>query len=124
MLCRLTHALPGVSHRLTLASDIERYLEQLPAHLAGPWRAAMQTAKIVTTAQRAMSRATDHLEAAVVAIQSDTEMQVDGTVVRRTPRVEPADPMDMLAGMRNAVEDVLLAQPGSALHQQQARARC
>ena len=44
MLCRQIHALPGVSHQLTLASDIEHYLEQLPAHLADPWRAAMQTA--------------------------------------------------------------------------------
>ena len=43
-LCRQIHALPGVSHQLTLASDIEHYLEQLPAHLADPWRAAMQTA--------------------------------------------------------------------------------
>ena len=43
-LCRQIHALPCVSHRLTLASDIEHYLEQLPAHLADPWRAAMQTA--------------------------------------------------------------------------------
>ena len=43
-LCRQTHALPGVSHQLTLASDIEHYLAQLPAHLADPWRAAMQTA--------------------------------------------------------------------------------
>ena len=43
-LCRQIHALPGVSHELTLASDIEHYLAQLPAHLADPWRAAMQTA--------------------------------------------------------------------------------
>jgi len=40
-LCRRIHALPGVSHQLTLASDIEHYLKQLPAHLADPWRAAM-----------------------------------------------------------------------------------
>ena len=44
MLCRQIHALPGVSHQLTLASDIEHYLKQLPAHRADPWRAAMQTA--------------------------------------------------------------------------------
>ena len=43
-LCRQIHALPGVSHELTLASDIGHYLAQLPAHLADPWRAAMQTA--------------------------------------------------------------------------------
>ena len=43
-LCRQIHALPGVSHRLTLATDIEHYLKQLPAQLADPWRAAMQTA--------------------------------------------------------------------------------
>ena len=43
-LCRQIHALPGVSHQLALASDIEHYLEQLPAHLTDPWRAAMQTA--------------------------------------------------------------------------------
>ena len=41
-LCRQIHALPGVSHQLALASDIEYYLKQLPAHLADPWRAAMQ----------------------------------------------------------------------------------
>ena len=40
-LCRRIYALPGVSHQLTLASDIEHYLKQLPAHLADPWRAAM-----------------------------------------------------------------------------------
>ena len=40
-LCRQIYALPGVSHQLTLASDIEHYLEQLPAHLASAWRAAM-----------------------------------------------------------------------------------
>jgi hypothetical protein len=42
-LCRQIHALPGVSHQLTLASDIEHYLKQLPAHLADQWRAAIQT---------------------------------------------------------------------------------
>lgn len=42
-LCRQIHALPGVSHQLTLASDIEHYLKQLPAHPADTWRAAMQT---------------------------------------------------------------------------------
>ena len=42
-LCRQIHALPGVSHQLTLATDIEHYLKQLPAHLAGQWRAAIQT---------------------------------------------------------------------------------
>ena len=40
-LCRQIHALRGVSHQLTLASDIEHYLKQLPAHLADTWRAAM-----------------------------------------------------------------------------------
>ena len=43
-LSRQIHALPGVSHQLTLASDIEHYLAELPAHLASAWRAAMQTA--------------------------------------------------------------------------------
>ena len=43
-LCRQIHALSGVSHRLTLALEIEHYLKQLPAHLADPWRAAVQTA--------------------------------------------------------------------------------
>ena len=43
-LCRQIHALPGVSHSLTLAADIEHYLTQLPAHLADTWRAALQTA--------------------------------------------------------------------------------
>jgi len=42
-LCRRIHALSGVGHQLTLASDIEHYLNQLPAHLAHTWRAAMQT---------------------------------------------------------------------------------
>jgi thiamine kinase len=42
-LCRRIHALPGVSHQLALASDIEHYLKQLPAQLADPWRAAMET---------------------------------------------------------------------------------
>ena len=42
-LCRQIHALPGVGHQLTLATDIEHYLKQLPAHLADQWRAAMQT---------------------------------------------------------------------------------
>jgi hypothetical protein len=42
-LCRQIHALPGVSHQLTLATDIEHYLKQLPAHLADQWRAAIQT---------------------------------------------------------------------------------
>ena len=42
-LCRQIHELPGVTHQLTLASDIEHYLRQLPPHLADPWRAAMQT---------------------------------------------------------------------------------
>ena len=42
-LCRRIHALPGVSHQLTLASDIEHYLKQLPAQLADPWRTAMET---------------------------------------------------------------------------------
>ena len=44
-LCRQIHALPGVSHPLTLASDIEHYLKLLPAHSASAWRAAMQTAE-------------------------------------------------------------------------------
>ena len=47
-LCRQIHALPGVSHQLTLASDIEHYLEQLPAHLAAPWRAAMHAGEAET----------------------------------------------------------------------------
>ena len=51
-LCRQIHALPGVSHELTLASDIEHYLKQLPTHLAEPWRAAMQTAG----AEKALAR--------------------------------------------------------------------
>lgn len=51
-LCRQIHALPGVSHQLTLAADIEHYLTQLPAHLADPWRAAMQTAG----AEKALAR--------------------------------------------------------------------
>ena len=42
-LCRQIHELPGVTHQLTLATDIEHYLTQLPPHLADPWRAAMQT---------------------------------------------------------------------------------
>ena len=42
-LCRQIHALSGVSHQLTLATDIEHYLKQLPASLADQWRAAMQT---------------------------------------------------------------------------------
>ena len=42
-LCRQIHALPRVSHQLTLATDIEHYLKQLPAHLADQWRAAIQT---------------------------------------------------------------------------------
>ena len=42
-LCRQIHALPVVSHPLTLASDIEHYLKQLPAHLADAWRAAIKT---------------------------------------------------------------------------------
>ena len=41
-LCRQIHALPGVNHQLTLATDIEHYLKQLPAHLSDRWRAAMQ----------------------------------------------------------------------------------
>ena len=41
-LCRQIHALPGVSHQLTLASDIEHYLKLLPAELASAWRTAMQ----------------------------------------------------------------------------------
>ena len=45
-LCRRIHALPSVTHRLTLAADIEQYLEQLPTHLADPWRAAMQTGDV------------------------------------------------------------------------------
>ena len=51
-LCREIHALPGVSHQLTLASEIEHYLKQLPAHLASAWRAAMQTAG----AEKALAR--------------------------------------------------------------------
>jgi len=51
-LCRQIHALPGVSHQLTLASEIEHYLKQLPAHLASAWRAAMQTAG----AEKALAR--------------------------------------------------------------------
>ena len=51
-LCRQIHALPGVSHRLTLASDIEHYLRQLPAHLADPWRAAMQIGDTETALAR------------------------------------------------------------------------
>ena len=42
-LCRRIYALPSVTHQLTLASDIEHYLKQLPAYLADPWRAAMET---------------------------------------------------------------------------------
>jgi hypothetical protein len=51
-LCRQIHALPGVSHRLTLALEIEHYLKQLPAHLADPWRAAMQAGD----AEKALAR--------------------------------------------------------------------
>jgi thiamine kinase len=51
-LCRQIHALPGVSHRLTLASDIEHYLKLLPAHLADPWRAAMQIGDTETALAR------------------------------------------------------------------------
>ena len=51
-LCRQIHALSGVSHRLTLASDIEHYLKQLPAHLADPWRAAMQIGDTETALAR------------------------------------------------------------------------
>ena len=47
-LCRQIHVLPGVSHQLTLASDIDHYLEQLPAHLAAPWRAAMHAGEAET----------------------------------------------------------------------------
>ena len=47
-LCRRIYALPGVSHQLTLASDIEHYLKQLPAHLADPWRAAMHAGNAET----------------------------------------------------------------------------
>ena len=57
-LCRQIHALPAVSHQLTLASDIEHYLKQLPAHLASAWRAAMETAD----AEKALAKlATDTL---------------------------------------------------------------
>ena len=51
-LCRQVYALPGVSHQLTLASDIEHYLKQLPAHLANPWRAAMQIGDTETALAR------------------------------------------------------------------------
>ena len=42
-LCQQIHALPGVSHRLTIPADIAHYLKQLPARLADQWRVAMQT---------------------------------------------------------------------------------
>jgi len=51
-LCRQIHALPVVSHQLTLAADIEHYLKQLPAQLAEPWRAAMQTVGAETALAR------------------------------------------------------------------------
>ena len=45
-LCRQIHALPGVSHQLSLATDIEHYLGQLPANHARQWRGAMQAGDV------------------------------------------------------------------------------
>jgi len=59
-LCRQIHELPGVTHQLTVANDIEHYLKQLPTHLADPWRAAMQICD-TETALASLERDTSYL---------------------------------------------------------------
>ena len=77
-LCRQIHALPGVSHRLTLASDIEHYLNQLPAHLADPWRAAMQ----IGDTETALARLAAGGAVGVLGVHSVNSALGDAVVVR------------------------------------------